>query len=69
MNDFLHRLVMLGIVDLGTGVVASLLAILWGYQTQSDFDKNSIFELIKIFMGGAVVVFVLSALYVYSASH
>lgn len=67
MSDLLNRILMLAIVDLGLGVVASIVAILWGYQTQTDFEKDSVFELIKIFMGGAVVMFVLSALYVYSA--
>ena len=69
MSKLSHLVLMLGAVDLGTGAVASMLAILWAYQTQSDFDRGTIVGLIKIFMGGAVVVFLLSAIYIYSAKH
>ena len=52
MSDFLHSVYVLGTIDFGTGVVASILAILWAYQTRSDFDRDDALELIKIFMGG-----------------
>jgi hypothetical protein len=60
---------MLGAVDLGTGAIASILVILWAYQTHSDVDREMIVGLATISMGGAVVVFVLSAIYVYSSKH
>jgi len=69
MSDFLNSAYVLGIIDFGTGVVASILAILWGYRTRSDFDRDDALELVKIFMGGAAVLFVVSLFYVYATKH
>jgi hypothetical protein len=69
MSDFLNSANILGILDFGVGMVASILAILWGYQTRSDFDRDDALELAKIFMGGAAVLFVVSLFYVYAAKH
>lgn len=69
MSDSSRTVLMLGICDLGTGVVASILAILWAYRTQWDFDRDDALELVKIFMCGAAVLFVVSLFYVYAAKH
>ena len=69
MNDFIQTVLVLGIIDFGTGVVASVLAILWGYLTRTDMDKDMVVGLFKIFMGGAAVFFVGSILYVYSVKY
>jgi hypothetical protein len=69
MSEFIHTALMLVVLILGTGVVASVLAIFWAYQTMPDFDKDTILGLMKIFMGGAVVIPILSMIYLYSVKH
>jgi hypothetical protein len=69
MSDFLHSAYILGTLDFGLGVVASILAILWAYQTRPDFDREDALELIKVFMGGTAVIFVASLIYVYATKH
>jgi hypothetical protein len=66
LSDYSHTALILGTLDMRTGIVASALAISWARLTRSGFDKDMTRELIKIFMGGAVVCFVLSQIYVYS---
>ena len=69
MSSFFHVAIELLPIDLGVGVVASLMAIGKARQSRPDFDRDDAFVLIKIFMGGAAVMWVLSSIYVYSVRH
>ena len=69
MSNLIQTALVVGVADLGSGAVASALAILWAHQTRPDFDRDMVFGLIKLCMSGAVVLFILSVMYIYSVKH
>ena len=66
MSDYNQTTIALVIVLLGTGVVASLLAIAWTWVVHGTRpDQDAAFSLVRIFMGAASVFVAFALIYRY----
>jgi hypothetical protein len=64
MSKFIHIAIGILPIFLGVGVVGSVMAIAKARPSRPDFDRDDAFVLIKIFLGGSIVMWILGSIYI-----